>query len=83
MTFRTHLLAGLVGAIAAPAIALASSSGPTAYDLQSVPTLWSYRTPTTQKAADQKEQGSSESSMLHGKTPQCCAGAIASLDAKK
>ena len=39
MTFRKHILAGLVVALALPALALASSSGPTRYDIEQQPNL--------------------------------------------
>lgn len=39
MTFRKQILAGLIAALAVPAIAQAASSGPTWYDIQNNPVL--------------------------------------------
>lgn len=64
MTFRTQILAGLIAAIAAPAITLASSSGPTIHDLQSAPILWSYRTSAAKTTADVKNETTT--------LPRCC-----------
>lgn len=39
MTFRKHILAGLIAIVGAPAVTLAASSGPTWYDIQNNPAL--------------------------------------------
>ncbi len=39
MTFRKQMLAAVIAALAAPAVTLASSSGPTWYDVQNNPAL--------------------------------------------